>query len=65
MKIRKNSPSMAKGEHSVYNSSNRNVNDFQFAIIKPASLPMETKFEWRQRNDPFSIMKTSSLLMET
>ncbi|KAH0770024.1 hypothetical protein KY290_014005 [Solanum tuberosum] len=64
-KILNHSSSMANGEHSGYNNSNRNVNDFQFSVIRPASLPMETEAEWRKMNDPFSIMKTSSLPMES
>lgn len=34
---------MANGEHFSYNKSNRNVNNFQYSVIKPTTLP------WRQR----------------
>ncbi|KAH0696624.1 hypothetical protein KY285_013418 [Solanum tuberosum] len=63
-KILNHSSSMANGEHSGYNNRNRNVNDFQFSVIRPASLPMETEAEWRQMNDPFSIMKTMESEMQ-
>ena len=57
-KIPNRSSSIVNGEH-YYKNSNTYVNYFQCAL-----LPLETDAEWRQQNNPFSIIKSYSLPME-